>query len=558
MVDRPAAEPAEQVEPRHLYSLVVIGASAGGIEALSTVFGSLPRDFPVPIVVAQHLDPRHASHLADILSRRGAMPVRTVTDHEALEPGVAYVVPANRHVEVSDGHLHLRADTLLRPTPSINLLLSSAAQAYGERLIAVILTGTGSDGASGAHEVKAAGGTVVIENPETAAYPGMPASLAPTTVDMVADLARIGPLLQELLSGAEVIALPGESDAARELEDAASAREQSLQTVLAQVRERNGIDFSNYKRPTILRRLQRRMIATSASSLPEYARYLARHPDEYQRLTASFLIKVTGFFRDMEFFDALREHVLPDLIARARARDKTLRFWSAGCATGEEAYSLAILVAEALGEELGEFQVQIFATDLDEEAIAFARHGIYPGAALASLPEALIARYFIKLDGNYEVTKHLRGLIIFGQHDLGQRAPFPRIDLVLCRNVLIYFTPELQERALRLFAFALRDGAYLALGKAETTRPLEAHFEPLDGHLKLYRRQGERVLGPSTNIAAPTELVSRLPTPTRRLQQPPAAQREPRPTDQRRIPRDLAEQARTTIGWLGNVILSLP
>ena len=205
---------------------------------------------------------------------------------------------------------------------------------------------------------------------------------------------------------------------------------------------------------------------------------------------SSFLIKVTGFFRDPDLYRAIRERVLPELLADARARGHELRLWSAGCATGEEAYSLAILVAEALGDELERFAVRVFATDLDAEAVAFARRGVYPAAALADVPPDLLERYFTEHDGEYTVRKRVRALTVFGQHDLGQRAPFPRIDLALCRNVLIYFTPDLQRRALQLFAFALREGGYLALGKAETTTPLAEFFVVADARLKLYRRQG--------------------------------------------------------------------
>lgn len=467
-----------------LPGLVVVGSSAGGIEALSTLVATLPATFPAPLVLAQHLDPRYPSHLGEILARRTQLPVCTVLDAEQLRPGTIYVIPADRDVEITDHEVRLRADSGKRPKPSVDRLLATAAHVYGERLIAVILTGTGSDGATGAHAVKAAGGMVVIENPATAAYPGMPESLAATTVDLVADLERIGPLLNSLLSGTY---LPTQPDA-----------EESLQALLTQIRERNGIDFSQYKRPTILRRLQRRMVATGIPTLPDYLRYLARHPEEYSRLIASFLIHVTEFFRDPKLFAALRDKVLPEIIAdkRTETMGNELRIWSAGCATGEEAYSLAILVAEALGEQLTQFTVHIFATDLDEEAVAFARRGVYPAVALANVPDELRSRYFTRLDSGYEVTPQLRSLVIFGQHDLGQRAPFPHIDLVLCRNVLIYFTPELQQRALQLFAFALRDGGYLALGKAETVRPLEAYFAPAHEHLKLYRRQGDRVLPP--------------------------------------------------------------
>src|SRR5262245_38220417 len=189
------------------------------------------------------------------------------------------------------------------------------------------------------------------------------------------------------------------------------------------------------------------MVATDTRHLAEYMRYLQRHPDEYQRLASSFLIKVTGFFRDADLFDQLRRRVLPELLAEARNRDNELRLWSAGCATGEEAYSLAILIADALGDDLERFTVRVFATDLDADAIAVARRGVCPAAALVDAPQRLVEEYFSEADGEYTIRKRVRALTVFGQHDLGQRAPFPRIDLALCRNVLIYFTPELQKRA---------------------------------------------------------------------------------------------------------------
>ncbi len=470
--------------PLLFYDVVVIGSSAGGVEALATLVATLPADFPAPIVLAQHLDPQHPSHLPEILGRRSTLPVWSIEDAgvQPLLPGNVYVVPADRDVEVIDHALHVQVDGTRRPKPSINLLFSSAAQAYGERLIAVILTGTGSDGALGARAVKLAGGVVLIENPATATFSSMPASLAPSTVDFVADLPQIGPLLADLVTGTYTPGVP---------DDAVS-----LHTFLEQVRQRSGIDFSTYKPPTILRRLHRRLVATGMPQLGDYLRYIDDHPEEYARLIADFLIKVTEFFRDPELFALLRGQVLPELVAQARTQGNALRIWSAGCATGEEAYSLAILVAEALGRELEHFSVRIFATDLDPEAVAFARRGIYPSTALARVPAELRARYFTTSEGAYEVAPQIRELVIFGQHDLGQRAPFPHIDLVLCRNVLIYFTTELQKRALQLFAFALRDDGYLALGSSETTSPLAEYFVPAHAQLKLYRRQGMRVLIP--------------------------------------------------------------
>ncbi len=495
---------AEQREPY----LVVIGSSAGGVSALSTLVATLPAGFPASIVLAQHLSPAHPSHLGDILTRRSPLPVRTIAEREPLEPGVVFVVPADRHVEITDGHVGVAVEGTGRPKPSIDLLLSSAAHAYRDRLVAVVLTGTGSDGAAGARAVKQAGGTVVIQNPETASYPAMPRSLAPTTVDIVANLEDIGPLLHDLVTDAPILG--------------PSHEEATLRTFLEEVRARSGIDFTSYKAPTIGRRLQRRMAATRTGTLADYSAYLQDHPEEYQRLISSFLIKVTEFFRDPELFSYLREQALPPLIDAARVRGNDVRLWSAGCATGEEAYSLAIVVAEILGADLDRFTVRIFATDLDATAIDFARRGVYPASALSALPDDLIARYFVRVDGAYEVVKRVRGLVVFGQHDLGQRPAFPRIDLALCRNVLIYFTPELQRRALQLFAFALRDGGLLALGKAEATGLLAEWFAPVHPELNIYRRQGERIVVPPARAAATT-----LSTPVRlTLGRPGAARRE--------------------------------
>ncbi|MBV9358947.1 MAG: PAS domain-containing protein [Chloroflexi bacterium] len=473
--------------------LVVLGASAGGVDALTALVSSLPVDFGAPIVVAQHLAPSRTSHLGEILGQRAQLPVRTVVDRERLERGVVYVVPSDRHVEITDHEVRVVSDTDRgRPMPSVDRLLETAARSFGENLIAVILTGTGSDGADGARHVKDAGGTVVIQNPQTASHPEMPLSLAPTTVDIVADLPAIGALLQDLLAGTYARGQPDD--------------DRRLRGLLDDLRLRSGVDFSGYKEQTIRRRLQRRMLDTSVRTLEDYVRYTRRHPEEFQRLSSSFLIKVTDFFRDPETFDYLREHVLPGVIASARERGNELRLWSAGCATGEEPYSLALLVADMLGDNVDGLNIRIFATDLDAEAIAFARRGVYPSSALGHLPPHLLDRYFTRLDGAYEVKKFVRGLVVFGQHDLGQRAPFPRIDVALCRNVLIYFTPELQRRALQLFAFALRDAGYLVLGKAESSTPLAEYFTLVQPRLQIYRRHGERV------VLAPTRIRDVTPT----------------------------------------------
>jgi two-component system CheB/CheR fusion protein len=472
--------------------VVVVGSSAGGVEALSELVSALPEDLGVPVILAQHLDPKRESHLEEILERHSTLPVQTVTDNEPLRGGIVYVVPANRHVNVTDHEIDLRVDSKGGPKPSVDLLMSSAAEVYGERLVAVILTGLGSDGAEGARAVRKAGGTVVVQNPETAKFSGMPGSIAPTTVDIVSDLDGIGRILHDLISGI------GSS----EMEPSADENE-TLAGFLEELYERYGVDFRSYKKPTILRRLRRRMAATGLMDIEGYAAYLWEHPEEYRHLLNAFLIKVTEFFRDPELFEYLREEVLPKLVEEARRDGRQLRVWSAGCATGEEAYSLAILVFEVLGEEVGQFDVRIFATDVDEDAVAFARHGIYPASALSGLSEEKIGRYFDRLDdGRYQVKKLVRSVVVFGEHDLARRSPFSRIDMTVSRNVLIYFAPELQRRALQLFAYSLRDGGYLVLGKSETVTPLGEFFESEQRQLKVYRRVGERFLMPPSLQAA--------------------------------------------------------
>jgi two-component system CheB/CheR fusion protein len=230
-------------------------------------------------------------------------------------------------------------------------------------------------------------------------------------------------------------------------------------------------------------------------------RYLSANPEAYQRLVSSFLIKVTGFFRDPGLFHTLREEILPEVIEHARTRKAEIRVWSAGCATGEEAYSIAILFAEILGDRIDELDVRIFATDLDADSIAFARRGIYPANALTELPPELVQKYFSPVDDAFQIKKRIRALTVFGEYDLGQRAPFPRIDLVLCRNVLIYFTKELQQRTLHLFAFSLREGGFLVLGKSETTSPLPQYFANVHPLLKIFRRQGDRLMVPAPAFA---------------------------------------------------------
>jgi two-component system, chemotaxis family, CheB/CheR fusion protein len=470
--EAPATASGEASPQKHL---VVVGASAGGVEALSVLVGGLPNDFPAPVVIAQHLDPTRPSFLHTILQRRTTLAVHLVEESTKMQAGTVYVVPSNRHVAIDDGHVSLETEPRDRPLPSVDLLLTTAARSYGEQLIAVILTGSGSDGAAGAVDVKEAGGTVIIQNPLTARHSSMPSALPPTAVDHVADLENIPGLLDSLARATAIAeAHPRAADV--------------LQDILGEVTRTANVDFRAYKTASLARRLARRMAVTRHLSLEEYARHVQTHPGEVSELVRTLLIKVTEFFRDPEAFTFLRESVLPEVIKRGRERGRRLRLWSAGCATGEEAFSLVLAVADLLGHEIPEWDVKVFATDLDEQAVAFARRGLYSANLMRHVPPEYMARYFETTPDGVRVIKPLRQMVIFGQQDLGRGVPFPRIDLVSCRNLLIYFQPQLQQEVLDLFAYSLHQTkGFLFLGKAETARPSKATFELVNKKWKVYR-----------------------------------------------------------------------
>ena len=465
----------------------MVGSSAGGIEALSVLVGTLPSDFPAPLVLAQHLDPNYPSSLGEILQRRTSLPVEIVNDSTQLMPGRIYVVPANRHVIIHNNYVELEGDHVGRPRPSVDLLLSTAADFYGERLIAVILTGSGHDGAAGAVDVKNAGGTVIVQNPLTARYPSMPSALPRVIIDFEVELAEIGPLLGRLLSR---VTLPQSSDTSQDL----------LQHILEKVNRQASIDFRPYKTATIMRRISRRMVVTGNPTLLAYTQYLDNHPQEIGELVNAFLINVTQFFRDSETFTYLKNEILPVIIEKARNRDRVLRFWSAGCATGEEPYSLAMILADMLDGEINEWSIKIFATDLDSSAIDFARRGVYSEVLFKDVPEDYRQRFFEVAEQGFVISKMLRQMVIFGEQDLSRSAPFPRIDLLLCRNVLIYFTPELQDFVLSQFSFSLFvNNGYLLLGKAETVRPNQINYEQINKQWKVYRCNNDVVPGFASN-----------------------------------------------------------
>ena len=488
----PEADGGGRHEARAL-TVVGIGASAGGLEACRRLVTLLPVDPTVAFILIQHLDPTHESMMVALLAGHTAMPVRQAGDGMALEGGAIFVIPPGVYLGISDGALRVTAPTARHGARlPFDHLLHALAKACGARAVCVVLSGTGADGAQGLRSVHDAGGLVIAQDPSEAEYDGMPQSaIATGMVDLVLPLAQMPAALAEAARG---------GSAQRATRPAAAPQDAALAQIIALLRAETRHDFSLYKTGTLLRRLARRMAAADPDADPEadggMAAYLERlrgDAQERDMLARDLLIHVTSFFRDPEVFEHLAASVAPELIAQTPP-DRPLRIWVAGCSTGEEAYSLGMAFFEALATK-PEAKVQILASDADPEAIAAAREGLYPEAAVAQLSPARLARFFVREDGGYRVIASLRDAVVFTVHDLLKDPPFSRIDLVSCRNVMIYLGHEAQARAVSLFHFALRPGGVLLLGASETAGPADGRFEPIDKLARLYRRVGRSRAG---------------------------------------------------------------
>ncbi len=464
------------VRPDHV---VVIGASAGGLDAIQ----ELARHLTVPghfaYILAQHLSPDHPSKLVDIIARVTSLKVITAVDGAALEPGVIAIAPPNRDLLLDAGCLRVREPLAhFGPSPCIDLLFESLAEQWGERGIAVVLSGTGSDGARGMRAVWAAGGLTIAQSPEEAKFDSMPkAAISLGGADLVLEAAAIGERLSELIreGGAGVGGPLPESEL------------MLLNTLTSRLKQLSGIDFSNYKQSVLRRQLQRRMAIHGISSLGDYLPLLSSQGVEARGLVHQLLVSITSFFRDPKAFEALREQLRSlwgDSIPRER-----LRVWVAGCASGEEAYSIAMLISEVLGHPADlATHLRIFATDLDEQSLAIARRGLYPISAAASIPDELRSRFLTEKDGEVEVDKGLRNCIVFARHNLCEDPPFPNLDLISCRYTLIYFTPPVQAWVLIQFAYALRPGGLLFLGSSEAIGNRSPGFAIVNASQRLYQR----------------------------------------------------------------------
>lgn len=460
--------------------IVGIGSSAGGIEALSLLVAGLPSGLDCSYVVVQHLSPNYKSMLADLLSRENILPVIEVSEGGIRpESNTVYVVPPNFNIILKEGLLHLLTPSRESFTkPSVNLFFSSIAQEYGENSIGIILSGTGSDGTVGIKAIKSAGGTTFAQSTSSAKYTGMPQSAIDSgAVDKIVAPEGFGYELERLILGDNLF----KNETIEQM-----GLHSDLQTLLERVKQRTKIDFSNYKPATLMRRIQRRLLATDTKTLAEYLTYSQDNPEEYDALAKDTLISVTAFFRDKEAFRSVNNY-LREIINKKNKGDE-IRIWVAGCATGEEAYSFAVLLAELLGDRLEDYQVQIFATDIDMDALNIARKGVYPKSTMSELSPEQVDAFFIDQEEGYQICKKLRDLVVFARQDLSIDPPFLKLDLITCRNVLIYFNGDLQSKVLSSFHYAMNSEGVLFLGRSENCSKQELLFQPVDRRTRIYRK----------------------------------------------------------------------
>ena len=466
--------------PEQDFPIVGLGASAGGLEAFEQFFTHLPSDSGMAFEVVQHLDPSHKSILTELIARYTQMKVVEVQDGIQIEINTVYVIPPNRYMAVLHRKLHLLLPTEMPgPRVPIDFFFRSLAKDQQDKSICIVLSGTGTEGALGLRAIKGEGGMAMVQEPTSAKYDGMPRhAVATALADYVLPADKLPGELMAFVKRARVLP-PTTTPSIKEND--------LLDKVFILVRAQTGHDFSFYKRNTILRRIDRRMAVNQITRLQDYIKFIQENPREADTLFKELLIGVTSFFRDKDAFTALREKGIERLVQNISG-DRTLRIWVPGCSTGEEAYSIAILCKEAQKTAKKSIPVQIFATDIDGNAIEFARVGTYPNSIAVDVPQHYLDMYFKKEDGFFRINKEIRDSVVFALQNVITDPPFSRIDLVSCRNLLIYLTAELQKKVLPLFHYALNHDGLLFLGTSETIGEFHNFFSTVDRKWKIYRR----------------------------------------------------------------------
>ena len=478
-VVKPKAETPRN--PNREFLIAAIGASAGGIEAFYELVKNLAPDTGMAFVLIQHLDPKHHSILTDLVSKQTVMPVKEVTDSMRVEPNHVYVIPPNASMTISDHTLQLgpREESRGIHMP-IDRFMRSLAEAQGNSAVGVILSGSGTDGTLGMAEIQAQGGVTFAQDEPSAMYGSMPRSAANAgCVDYVLPPKAIARELARI-SHHPYVARP-----AAETDELVTAENNDLNTIFQLLRRSTGVDFTHYRRTTILRRIQRRLVVHKIDKLPDYVRHIQTHPVEIKALYQDMLINVTSFFRNPPLFDALKSQVFPALV-KNRTSDTPLRIWTPGCASGEETYSIAIALLEYFADKGIQVPIQLFGTDISESSIARARNGAYPENIQGDVSAERLHRFFNKVDGRYRISKSIRDMCIFAQHNLLSDPPFSQMDLICCRNVLIYLEPILQSKVISLFHYAMRPGGYLVLGTSEGIGTATTLFATVDRAYKIF------------------------------------------------------------------------
>jgi len=469
------------------FPIVGIGASAGGLAAIEAFFSGMPADSDpgMAFVLVQHLAPDHKSILTELIRRYTRMQVFEVTDGMEIKPNCAYIIPPNRDMAVINGSLQLMKPLAPRGQRlPIDFLFRSLARDQGRRAICIVLSGTGSDGTMGLKAIKGEGGMAMVQTPDSTQYDGMPRSaIATGLVDYQLPPQAMPVQLMAYVGKALGTPVPTPSVPTPKVENA-------LKKIFVLLRVQVGHDFSQYKPNTLLRRIHRRLAVHQLDTMDEYVKFLNQTPVEVEALFRDLLIGVTQFFRDKEAFNVLEQEILPRLF-KHKVPDDIIRIWTPGCSTGEESYSLAILMAQAQQILKQHFKVQIFATDIDSRAITTARTGLYPASIAADIPREYLDRYFsAEYDGTfYRISKSIRDLLVFSEQDVIKDPPFSKIDIISCRNLLIYMNADLQKKLIPLFHYALNPGGYLFLGTSETVGEFGDLFTTVNRKMKLYQRR---------------------------------------------------------------------
>lgn len=484
------------------FPIVGIGASAGGLEAIEQFLKHVPEGSGMAFVIVQHLDPTHKGIMVEIIQRVTAMKVMQVKDRQKVQPDCVYVIPPNRDMSILHGVLHLLEPTAPRGLRlPIDSFFRSLAEDQKQLSIGVVLSGMGSDGTMGLRAIKEKAGVVLVQEPASSKFDGMPRSAIDAGLaDFIAPAEELPEKIISFLTHAPLIVSP---------EPVLESRIQSgLEKAVILLRSQTGQDFSMYKKSTIYRRLERRMGIHQIDKIATYIRYLQDNPQELEILFKELLIGVTNFFRDPAAWEQLKTKAVPVLLSNWQA-GKTLRAWTPGCSTGEEAYSLAIVFKEALEQAnyRGKFSIQIFATDLDREAIEKARQGYFPVNITADVSAERLKRHFIKEDNGYRINKEIREMVTFAPQNIIMDPPFTKLDVLTCRNLLIYLVPEIQKKLIPLFHYTLNPGGILFLGSAETIGGFNQLFTPIDAKSRIYRRTGTALQ--AVPVEFPTSLAAR-------------------------------------------------